>query len=102
MADAIGLRHRSPAFRDAELTLLGAQGAALAFLRRAGEESYAVVVNAGDEPLTWELALPFSAASAELVPLRGGRPGECSAESVEGALRVKLPGREGVVVRLRA
>ncbi len=101
VADAIALRHSSAAFRDAELTLLGAQGAALVFLRRAGEEAYTVVVNAGAEPLTWDLALPLAAVGAELVPLRGGGPGERSAVMSGGSLRVTLPGREGVVVRLR-
>jgi hypothetical protein len=98
VADCVALRHSSPAFRDAELTLLGARGPALAYLRRAGDESFAVIANAAPEPLRWEL--PFESRSAEVLPLRGGRPGEHTATVEEGSLYVTLPAREGMVVRL--
>ena len=101
VADTIALRHSSPAFRDAELSLLGAQGAALAYQRRADDEVFAVVVNAGGEPLSWELGLPLEMRAAELVPLRGGRRGTRSVELEGQALRVTLPERDGVVIRLR-
>jgi hypothetical protein len=39
--------------------------------------------------------------AAEVLPLRGGRPGERSAMIQEGSLRVTLPARDGVVLRLR-
>ncbi len=101
VADTVALRHSSPAFRDAELSLLGTQAAALAYLRRADDEVFAVVVNAGREPISWELDLPIEVSAAELVPLRGGRPGARSVELEGQALRVTLPERDGVVLRLR-
>jgi neopullulanase len=100
VADCVALRHSSPAFRDAELTLLGARGPAVAYLRRSGDEAFAVIANAASEPLTWELPLPFEPRSAEVLPLRGGRPGEHTATVEEGSLYVTLPAREGMVVRL--
>ena len=99
-ADLVALRHSSPAFRDAELTLLGTIGAAVAYLRRAGDDAFVVVVNAEDDALAWDLTLPFEAHTAEVVPIRGSAPGERSAEVVAATLRVALPGRDGMVVRL--
>ena len=63
--------------------------------------SFAVIANAAREPLTWELPLPFEARSAEMLPLRGGRPGERSARLEERSLNVTLPARDGMVVRLQ-
>ena len=100
-ADLVALRHSSPAFRDAELTLLGTSGAAIAYLRRAGDEAFAVVANADAGSAELRVDLPLDASEAGLVPLRGGAVGEHVAEIVEGRLRVVLPGRDGVVVRLR-
>ncbi len=54
-ADLIALRHSSPAFRDAELTLLGTTGASVAYLRRAGDDVFVVVANAQDDELAWDL-----------------------------------------------
>ncbi len=99
-ADLVALRHSSPAMRDAELSFLDAKGSAIAYLRRAGEDAFAVVVNADDAALVWDVALPLQARKAELVPLRGAAAGEHAAEIVEGSLRVSIPGRDGVVVRL--
>jgi hypothetical protein len=100
VADTVALRHSSRAFRDAELTLLGTRGAALAYLRRDADECFAVIANAASESLTWELTLPLDVRAAEVLPLRGGRPGERSAMIEEGSLRVTLPARDGMVVRL--
>ncbi len=100
MADAVAIRHSSPAFRDADLALLGVQGGAIAYLRRDGHECFAVVVNAASEPLTWDLPLPSSIRHAALVTLRGGTLGERSAAIEAGSLWVSLPARDGVVVRL--
>jgi cyclomaltodextrinase len=101
LADLVALRHASPALRDAELTLLGAAGAAIAYLRRAGDEAFVVVANAEDDALVWDVVLPLGADAAELVPIRGAAPGERTAGLVDGKLRVSLPGRDGIVVRLR-
>jgi cyclomaltodextrinase / maltogenic alpha-amylase / neopullulanase len=100
VADTVALRHSSRAFRDAELALLGTRGAALAYLRRDADEYFAVIANAASESLTWELTLPLDVRAAEVLPLRGGRPGERSAMIEEGSLRVTLPARDGMVVRL--
>ncbi len=100
MADIIALRHSSRAFRDAELTLLGTSGAAVAYLRRDGDDAFVVVANAEVEPVALDLVLPLDASAAELVPLRGGSDGERSAVLDGRSLRVVLPGRDGVVVQL--
>ncbi len=100
MADVIALRHSSRAFRDAELAFLGASGAAVAYLRRAGDEAFAVVVNAAAEPLSLDLRLPFVPSRAELVPLSGCPDGERSATLRGESLTLDVPARDGVVVRL--
>ncbi len=100
LADLIALRHSSRALRDAELAPLGATRAAVAYLRRDGDEAFAVVVNAGDDALDWELELVPQATTVQLMPLRGSVPGEHSAQIIDGRLRVALPGRDGIVVRL--
>ena len=100
VADLAGLRHSSRAFRDADLSLLGTNGAAVAYLRHDGDEAFAVVANAGDERLRWDVPLTLAASEASVVPIRGGAAGERSAAIVDGALRIGLPGRDGMVVRL--
>jgi len=100
-ADLAALRHSSPAFRDAELSLLGTSGATVGYLRRAGVDAFAVVANAEAEPRELLLELPLEAGAAELVYLRGGAPGDRIAEVMGRTLRVVLPGRDGMVVRLR-
>ena len=100
VADLANLRHSSGAFRDAELTLLGTDGPAIAYLRRDGEDAFAVVVNAGAQALEWSTPVPDGLDRAEVEPLRGGAAGERSAEVIEDALRVSLPARDGMVVRL--
>ena len=100
LADLVALRHSSPAFRDAQLALLGTAGDALAYLRRAGDDAFAVIVNAADDELRWEVALPPGFETAEVVPIRGGAPGEPKAKVAEGRLQLTLHGRDGMVVRL--
>ena len=100
MADVIALRHSSRAFRDAELALLGTSRAAVAYLRRSGDEAFAVIVNAASEVLTIELTLPLPLRAAELVPLRGCAAGERTAALFGDLLTVTVPARDGVVVRL--
>lgn len=99
-ADLAALRRSSRAFRDGELSLLSADGAAIAYLRRHGEDVFVVAVNAAAEPLAWELELPLGASAAEVVPLRDAGPRDRAA-SVDGAsLHVVLPARDGAVIRL--
>jgi neopullulanase len=100
LADLAALRHSSRAFRDAEVQLLGTDDHSIAYLRRHGDEAFAVVANAGDEEVSWDLPLPFDPIAAELVPLRGGRPADRAAQRVDGGIRARVPGRDGIVVRL--
>jgi neopullulanase len=100
MADLIALRHSSRAFRDAELTLLGTAGAGIAYLRRDGDEVYVVVANADRGALIWDVPLPMDVSEVELLPLCGGASGERTAGIVGRVLRLSLPGRDGVVLRL--
>jgi neopullulanase len=103
LADALALRHSSRALRDGELTMLGAEGGAVAYLRRHGPDVFAVVVNAADTPLAWDLPLPLDVSAVEVVRLRGGR-GEPSAGLLSGSdgnqLHVEVAARDGAVVRL--
>ncbi len=100
VADLAALRHSSRAFRDADLALLGTKGPAVAYLRRNGDDAFAVVANAGDDSLAWEVPLPMRATEASIVPLRGSAAGEGSAAIDGEILRIGLPGRAGMVVRL--
>jgi neopullulanase len=100
VTDLIALRHSSRALRDGDMTLLGAQGLALAYLRRDGADVFAVVLNAAEGPLAWDVALPSAYVRAEVVPLAGGRA--VDAALVEGGtLRLQLPARDGGVIRLQ-
>lgn len=99
-ADLAALRHSSRALRDGDLSLLGARGPALAYLLRHGHDAFACVLNAGNEPLTWELPLPMAVAAAEAVALRI-EPRREHVPVLEGEmLRITLPARDGAVVRL--
>jgi cyclomaltodextrinase len=100
LADIIALRHSSRAFRDSELSLLGTAGAAVAYLRRDGDDAFVVVANADEEPLTWDVPLPMGVSAAELLPIRGDAPGARAVDLANGDLRVTLPGRDGMVARL--
>jgi glycosidase len=100
IADLTALRHSSGAFRDAEIALLRAEGPAIAYLRRKGTDAFAVVVNAGDGPLDWNLTMPDGLGRAEIVTIRGGAAGERSASVAEDVLHVQSPPRDGLVVRL--
>ena len=118
VADLIALRHSSAALRDGELAFLGARGMAAAWWRRHGEDAFVVVLNAGEEPLDWELALPSAVGRAETVSLRGNRhpaPEAALREPWDGSpatgspgagspatLAVRVAARDGTVVRLMA
>jgi neopullulanase len=98
-ADLVALRHAHRAMRDAELHMLRADGAAIAYLRRDVRDAFAVVANAGREELTWDLDLALEGRGAAVVPLRG-TTGEPAADVDGEILRVRVPAREGLVVRL--
>ena len=100
VADLAELRSSSRALRDADLALLDAKGAAIAYLRHDGDEAFVVVANAADNGLAWEVTLPVPASDASVVPIRGGAAGERSAALDGETLRIQVPGRDGMVIRL--
>ena len=69
-------------------------------LRQAGDDAFAVVANAGEDALDWEVDVPTGFDRAEVVSIRGGQAGDRAAEITEGTLRLTLPARDGMVVRL--
>jgi neopullulanase len=101
LAGLATLRHSSRALRDGELMLLRAEGAALAYLRQHGDEAFVCLLNASDEPLTWEISLPLSVVAAELVELRCERQGGRVRLAGVRSLDVELPARHGAIVRLQ-
>jgi neopullulanase len=100
VADLVALRHSSRALRDGEISWLGAEGPALAYLRSHDGDAFACILNAGDSAVTWELPLPLSARTAEVAALRCERRDPARAELVDGRLLVELPARHGTVVCL--
>ena len=104
VADLIALRRSSRALRDGEWLSLGATEGAVAWLRTFADDAFAIVVNVAEQPLDWRLELPGSRGGAEVVPLRGGNgTGSATIESERGdgdRLRVRVPARDGIVVRL--
>jgi hypothetical protein len=101
----VALRHASRALRDGAISLLGADAAALAYLRSFEQEIFAIIVNAGDDPLSWAIPLQLDVANAEVVLLdRAGQLSSAApAVEVEGSdLSVVMAARSGVVVRLTA
>jgi cyclomaltodextrinase len=104
IADLIALRRSSRALRDGEWLSLGATEEAVAWLRTFADDAYAIVVNAGEQPLDWRLVLPTRRDRADVVPLRGGNgTGSATIEGERGdgdRLRVRVAARDGIVVRL--
>ena len=101
LADLAARRHASRALRDGELTLLWAEGAALAYLRRDEEDAYVCILDAADEPLACDLQLPLSVDSADVVQLRSERPDGRAQLVGDRVLHVELPARHGAIVRLQ-
>jgi neopullulanase len=101
LADLAALRHSSRALRDGELSLLRADGRALAYLRRDGVDAFVVAANAADVPLAWDLVPPPGTPGAEPIDLgaRGVPAGLATLDA--GRLRVSLPPRQGAVIRLQ-
>ena len=102
LADLVALRHSSRALRDGELALLRADGLALAYLRQHEDDAYACVLNAADEPLTWDLDVPVGFTSADLALLRSERQAGHARLVGDRRLRVELPARHGGIVRLES
>ena len=92
--------HSSRALRDGELSLLQAEGDALAYVRRDGADVFVCLSNAGEAALAWEVPLPGPVRSVEVVPLRSERGAEAAADLVDGRLRLSVPARHGAIVRL--
>ncbi len=102
LADLVGLRHASRALRDGELTLLRADGAAVAFLRRHDRDVFVCLANAGQAPLSWTLDLPLACAGVEVVTLRSGRETPSVSRVGERSVTIEVPARQGGVLRLEA
>ena len=102
VADLVALRHSSRALRDGSISLLDADDRALAYLRRFEEDTFAIIVNTSDDPLSWEIPLPLDMAVAALVLLDASQlSSESATAAVEGSrLSVVMAARSGVVVRL--
>ena len=101
LADLAALRHAGRALRDGELTLLRAEGAALAYLRQHEADAYACILNAADEPLACDLRLPVTVDSANVEVLRCERQGGRAQLVGDRVLHVELPARHGAIVRLQ-
>jgi glycosidase len=99
-AGLVGLRHSSRALRDGDLSLLRAAGPALAYLRRHEDEAFACVLNAGDEPLAWDVPVPEPIVATDLVSPRAEPLSSAEVTARGAALRVALPARDGAVFRL--
>jgi glycosidase len=103
--DLIALRRAHPALRADGLHVAGAAGACVAFLRggagdpTSGGETLVVVVNAGTEPATIELAIPELAGRRLLAlgvaGLQAGAPVDIAGD---GTASVKAAARSGIVL----
>ena len=103
---AFGLRRSEPALRADGVTILAAEGAALAFERRAGNRRLAIAVNAGDDAVRLSFGVEEEAPSgsgADDPLLHVGRPAPGGRViSFEGTqASIQLHPRSGAVVRLR-
>ncbi len=106
LADLIAARHSSRALRDGALTMLHAEGMAVAWLREHGPDAFVVLINAADEPLAWEVDLPGGCDGVDVVHLRETRePAPRATHRSDGGSRTRLQldvgGRQGAIVRIR-
>jgi cyclomaltodextrinase / maltogenic alpha-amylase / neopullulanase len=107
---AFALRRREPALRSDRLTIAGSAGPVTAFVRGAPEidgGALLVAVNAGPTPATLETPATSvghgvaDGAALELLLVTGsGVAPQATATVREGRIRLHLPPRTGLVVRL--
>jgi neopullulanase len=105
LADLVAARHSSRALRDGALTMLRAEGMAVAWLREHGPDAFVAIMNAGDEPLAWTIELPRACDGAEVLRLGGTHPPDprASVAAEDGTisrLQLAVGARQGAVVRL--
>jgi len=101
---AIRLRRNHRALRDGATRIAFAEGMTLGILRTEGPEAFLVVVNPGRDASAPEIVLPDAHGTPIVAPLPGWEEGpERGADWTPGGrLRVRVPGRSGIVVRLHA
>jgi cyclomaltodextrinase / maltogenic alpha-amylase / neopullulanase len=96
----IALRSGTPALRAGELRVVGAAGPALAYLRGDGRSGLVLVaLNSADERATLEVLVPeLGGRALRMIPLPGADPLSDLAAGPDGALRLVIPARSGVVM----
>jgi glycosidase len=99
---AIALRRESAALRRGSIEFVAADDASqfLAFRRTHGNESLLVGLNRGEETYRWEIPVVNDAA-VEQIFTGSGNVGEFSIVQESGQAIVTIPGRDGVVLRIR-
>ena len=99
------LRRAEPALRSDGVSIVGAEAAALAFERRAGDRRLAVALNAGDEAVRLDLGgSPGGGDAASSEPLLVVGRAASSAPTLgtqDGRTTIELAARSGAVVPLR-
>jgi neopullulanase len=100
--EAIALRHAHPALRHGTFRVVATDAASVAYARSDDDERLLVAINAGDAPAALEMRLPEAAGRRLRVLAVGGRSDAQVGDLVvaeDGATRLDLPGRSGVVLR---
>jgi glycosidase len=98
----IGLRSEHRALRDGDLRVLAAHASTVVLLRSHGGRALVVAANAGDEGLTLTVDLPGVDVAPDVVDLPGWAAGPDRSAAWEGSgrLRLSVPARSGLAVRL--
>jgi cyclomaltodextrinase len=98
------LRTAERALRANDVVVIGATGGAIAYERRSDASSLVVSINAADEPVRLDLALPDMADGTGLEPIElegaGGIGSDARAVVRDGAATLELGPRCGSVLRL--
>jgi neopullulanase len=100
----IGLRRSEPALRADAVVVVGAAGGGVAYLRRLDGVGMVVAINAGDEPVQLDLALPGEHDGTTLTPIilegADGTASEAEATVHDGSASLGLGPRSGSILRL--
>jgi cyclomaltodextrinase / maltogenic alpha-amylase / neopullulanase len=102
VSGAIALRRANPTLRHGAFGIVAANGPWCAWRRTDDAASFVVAVNAGDSATDAEMPLPDLAGRSLVVePWRGaGTAGTGHAVGDDGRLRLTLPARDAVVLRV--
>jgi neopullulanase len=98
MQAAFALRHGEPGLRADEVLVSDAAGNGVALRRGPEPAALAVAINAGDEAA--ELGLGAAASASVALAMGRARSVAPALVAADGAARITLPPRSGVVVRL--